>query len=346
MPSPPPAVSPQLLRPLLLALSERGISEQQLLDGSGVNPQELAQPGQRISESTLQQLWHHGMQLSGDPALGVKIGRVTDPQSFGLLGLVMLQAATVREALWLLQRFHALVYFAEPFAIERSSAAQAVLHLHRDPLAQPEQARPLVEFLIAALLRLSGFLAGGEARGGQYLRAVQFLHAAPAAAVREAYAETFRDCPIHYQAPDNAVHFDAALLAQPVAYADPQMLSLLKSRADTQLRALATEADLPSRVSACIRRRLLGRAPSISDIAADCHMSRASLQRHLAAANTGFRPLLDAVRYARAQELLRDTKDSTDTIAHLLGYADASAFVVAFRRWSGQTPGRWRGGDR
>jgi AraC-like DNA-binding protein len=31
-------------------------------------------------------------------------------------------------------------------------------------------------------------------------------------------------------------------------------------------------------------------------------------------------------------------------IAHVLGYAEASAFIRAFTRWSGQTPQRWRAG--
>jgi AraC-like DNA-binding protein len=40
--------------------------------------------------------------------------------------------------------------------------------------------------------------------------------------------------------------------------------------------------------------------------------------------------------------LLRDSAASILSIAWSLGYADASAFSRAFRRWSGTTPNEWR----
>ncbi|MGA8053383.1 MAG: helix-turn-helix domain-containing protein [Burkholderiales bacterium] len=45
---------------------------------------------------------------------------------------------------------------------------------------------------------------------------------------------------------------------------------------------------------------------------------------------------------AQVRSLLQSALMTGDASADMLGYADASAFTRAFRRWSGTTPARWR----
>ena len=45
-----------------------------------------------------------------------------------------------------------------------------------------------------------------------------------------------------------------------------------------------------------------------------------------------------------AQQLLANTSMTIAEVAASLGYAEASAFVRAFTRWAGTTPGKWRSG--
>jgi len=68
-----------------------------------------------------------------------------------------------------------------------------------------------------------------------------------------------------------------------------------------------------------------------------------SLQRWLIAEKTRFVDLVDAVREELARRLLREASLSIGEIAFELHYSDESAFVRAFRRWTGQTPGAFRG---
>ena len=46
--------------------------------------------------------------------------------------------------------------------------------------------------------------------------------------------------------------------------------------------------------------------------------------------------------YEVARQFLSQTNTSVGTIADTLGYADASPFIRAFRRWSATTPAQWR----
>jgi len=67
-----------------------------------------------------------------------------------------------------------------------------------------------------------------------------------------------------------------------------------------------------------------------------------TLGRRLAAEGTTFARVRDEARYSMAIQLLSGTKLHAAEIAEKLGYANASAFTSAFRRWSGLPPSRCR----
>ncbi len=71
-------------------------------------------------------------------------------------------------------------------------------------------------------------------------------------------------------------------------------------------------------------------------------MHERTLNRRLEAEGTNFRHELEKVRYAVAQQLLSATNANLSEISVSLGYADSSAFIHAFKRWSGVTPALWR----
>ena len=79
-----------------------------------------------------------------------------------------------------------------------------------------------------------------------------------------------------------------------------------------------------------------------SSVAALFSMHSRTLHRHLAGFGTSFRALVDETRFEIARQMLVDSSLEVRRIADLLGYADASAFTRAFRRWSGSTPAQWR----
>jgi AraC-like DNA-binding protein len=53
--------------------------------------------------------------------------------------------------------------------------------------------------------------------------------------------------------------------------------------------------------------------------------------------------VLDEERHARALVLLRSSGLSVKDVAQRLGYSDVANFMRAFKRWTGQTPGAFRG---
>jgi AraC-like DNA-binding protein len=71
-------------------------------------------------------------------------------------------------------------------------------------------------------------------------------------------------------------------------------------------------------------------------------MSPRTLQRRLEELGRTYQDVVEEVRAAMAQALLRDRARSIVDVAFELGYADLKGFYRAFRRWTDATPAQWR----
>jgi AraC-like DNA-binding protein len=71
-------------------------------------------------------------------------------------------------------------------------------------------------------------------------------------------------------------------------------------------------------------------------------MSSSTLHRRLGALGTGFRDLLDEVRFEMACRLLESTAAPVAQVATLLDYSETSAFTRSFKRRLGCGPAAWR----
>jgi AraC-like DNA-binding protein len=78
------------------------------------------------------------------------------------------------------------------------------------------------------------------------------------------------------------------------------------------------------------------------DYAALDQISDRTMRRRLDASDTSYHKLLEEVRSDLALHLLRDSELGVSVIAQMLQYCDSRSFTRAFRRWSGETPARWR----
>lgn len=339
------SASARVLEPLCIALNTQGHNASALLQRAGIDPNASQLPGARISEEALRQAWHLATQVTGDDILGLKTGINSEPHSLGILGYVLNNAANVRQAYALLTRYRELVFDEALFNLEET-ADSAVIQLRRNTHANAETSRPLVEYLIAVLLRLCGTLTGGlqygQGQSRNFLQRIEFRYQTPSPELLAAYQQHFKTTAFVFGANETALVFDPDILDYPVAFADPDMLKLLTEKADAELKSLATESQIVSKVKAILRRRMLGITPSIIKVAEDCAMSRATLQRHLAKADTSFQQLLDSVRQETAAAMLADDSNSISHIAFVLGYADSAAFHHAYKRWTGITPTRAR----
>jgi AraC-like DNA-binding protein len=81
----------------------------------------------------------------------------------------------------------------------------------------------------------------------------------------------------------------------------------------------------------------------MADVAAKLFMSERTLQRQLDSEGQNFRAMVDELRQQKAFILLKRRELTLEFIAEKLSYTDVNSFTRAFKRWTGTSPGKWRG---
>ena len=97
-----------------------------------------------------------------------------------------------------------------------------------------------------------------------------------------------------------------------------------------------------ARVKHALRPLLLAGSASHRQVAAHLNIHPRTMGRRLEAEGLTFEQLKDEVRLVASRDLLARTEMAISDVAAALGYATPSAFVRAFRRWTGSPPSAWR----
>ena len=127
--------------------------------------------------------------------------------------------------------------------------------------------------------------------------------------------------------------------------ADPQ-LRLALERAICELEAIA-RADLVDQLKRSLRKRLATGDCSCEEVSRRFSVHRRTINRHLKAAGTGFRTVIDELKFEVARQLVSDTELPLAQISAALNFSEPAAFTRAFERWSGGvSPQKWRHSDR
>ena len=99
---------------------------------------------------------------------------------------------------------------------------------------------------------------------------------------------------------------------------------------------------LPSRSAAELPSPASAERSDAATVAHSLGMSERTLRRRLTEAGSSYKGVHDAFRAAEAERLLLESNASAAQVGLALGFADQTAFIRAFRRWKGSTPGAWR----
>ncbi|MBO3276539.1 AraC family transcriptional regulator [Pseudomonas schmalbachii] len=328
-------ISVGFVHSLAAALETHGIPAQALLEQYGLDNARLAEPHGRLSIPRYMRLGHTAIQLSGDPALGLRMGQLSRPNQFGLAGVTATQAPNVRAAA------RALIHFEQLYAQNYRGQSQFVEDAGgawlRFYSISPYNAfnRFVVDSVLASWVSQLSSIAG------QPLRVVKVEIEYPAPAYAARYEEFF-GCPVEFGAETNQLRLDLASLALGNREHCPSTWRQLLEICDRELEQLTRTRSLHERVSQILGPMLNGREPDLEEVAARLKMPTWTLRRKLAEEGTQFRSILNETRRDLAMIYIRDTDLAFGEIAYLLGFASAEAFQRAFKRWSGLTPGEFR----
>lgn len=340
-PSPAPALLPpdedgaalptvHVLRALVHAMRERGVSAARFLGEVGLTETALQDESLRVSLEDEERLFQAAVRLSGDPAFGLRWAERSDVGSWGAASLVIAYVPTLREAIQVMERY------APVF-----SGGISVSSHERDGLVAARFSLSPAKAAIARRIYTELFTAGVArmCRGelADHLRAAEFAYPAPVYASE--YEAIFGGLAL-FDRPHTELVFEPALLeCRRAGGSSDVILKAAQQVADGDLELQTGRASFGRRIREHLAAARLG-SVDMQSAARALGLSARSLRRRLEAEGLAWTTLLNEARAVEAKRLL--AKLTIQQAAYELGFADASAFHRAFKKWTGLTPAEFQ----
>jgi AraC-like DNA-binding protein len=292
-------------------------------------------PDQSISRVTLGRLLQQCIASTGCGHFGLLVGERGGQSSLGLIGLAIRDSSDVEQALRRLGSYLHLYYGGQVMSLDvRGDVATLNYAIHQRGIEAVDQ---MMDGALAMLCNVMRDLCGANWLPLE----VRFAHRKPASL--RPFLDVFRTT-LRFNAELSGLVFSANWLRSRPPEIDADLQRLVRREID-QLEA-THRTDFRERVRSALRTALLTDHGSADQVAGMFSMHRRTLSRRLAECGTNFSVLADEGRFEIARHMLANTTMDVGHIATALGYAEASAFTRAFRRWSDTTPAAWRAQQR
>jgi AraC-like DNA-binding protein len=317
------------LAQLPAVLAEHGVRLEAILDGLPVRGEDL-KPELFLPISVISAILDRVAAHEGLAAIGLILLRAQNHAVLGPLGQLMASCETLGSALGT----YASVQMAN------STAAAVYLHPVGDDYAlgfgvySPElPTSHIYDAAAATACNVVHDLTGGA------VRPQEVLLSRPVPPDPDVYTRYFR-CPVRFNEGQTCL----ILRARDMAFRLPSANARLREGllASLQRQMAQQPPGFAPRVKHALRPLLLAGRASHRDVAAHLNMHPRTMGRRLELESVTFEQLKDEVRLAVSRELLARTDIAVSDVAAALGYATPSAFVRAFRRWTGRSPSAWR----
>lgn len=316
-------------------LRELGFDPAAVLSGTGIDLRLFDSPENRVSITARSDLLQHCAEVTRCGHFGLLVGQRNGLSGLGLVGLLARYSEDVHTALSnLIRYFHLHVRGASiSLTVHEDSAILAHQLYHSGTAAYEHTGDGAVAWLLNILHELCGHRQ----------RPIEILlnHRPPADS--KPFRDFFR-APVKFNAGQNAVVFPAAWLAKVMPDVHADVRRLVQEKVDDLVARLGD--NFPGQVREVLQVALHGGRSDLDHIASLFALHPRTLRRRLAAAGSSYQALLDEVRCELARDMLGNSEIRVSELALMLHYSDDRAFIRAFRRWTDQTPARWRTANR
>ncbi len=314
------------------ALEARGIDPRPVFVQAGLDATQLHDANARFPVAALTRAWDGAMQASADPCFGLRAGQLIHPATFHALGYAWYASQTLREALLRFVRYTRMI--STGLDLRLVDAGREV------ELALGWASTHITPSVAAGDAALTAFVMLCRASAGEAFAPLRVRMRRPRPACGEEFAAFFR-APIEFDAADNAVLFDAAVLDRTLPTGNRE-LATASEQVIIDYLAHLDRHDLAMQVKAKLTEMLPSGRVHAEAVARALHVSVRSLQRRLADKGTSFAQLLEDTRRELARQYVANSRLTVNEITYLLGFADPANFTRAFRRWTGQAPSVYR----
>ena len=321
---------------LQAVLEEHGLDGGTIITREGIPPGALDQPESLIRVSVLGDLLGGCAEVARCPHLGISLGARAGVESLGIVGALMRRCDTLGDAIGALEANLKIVDRGTLVHLQKTDDAVVLSCLQYGSAGRG--AGIIVESLLATIVSAIRELCGGGWAPSE-------VHLARRVPEDSNPFRSFFRAPVRFNQELTAIVFPTKHLGLRLSTADPQ-LRLAIERAICELEAI-TRADLVDQLKRSLRKRLATGDCSCEKVSRRFSIHRRTMNWHLKAAGTGFRTVLDELKFEVARQLVSDTELPLAQISAALNFSEPAAFTRAFERWSGGiSPQKWRHSDR
>jgi AraC-like DNA-binding protein len=307
----------------------RGLDADALCREAGLTAAALAEPDARVGYDVAAAIGERALARTGDDNFGLHLAEdVRDTRQFDAGLLLLMASPTVRVALERMVRHQRLWGDGDRATLVRIPGGLRVRYTLRGSAGA--YARHADECALAEIAVGIRVLTGRDLRP----RGVRFRHPAPRSL--EEHQRMF-GCPLAFRQGHTELELEDAVCDTPMQHANAAFFAIFEEQVVRALARLPAVAAASESVRAAVRAALASGGCTLAGTARGLGVSTRTMQRRLEGEGTSFAEVVDALRRELACAYL-DRRVPIAEIAALLGYADATAFHHAFRRWTGSTP--------
>jgi AraC-like DNA-binding protein len=328
---------------LLAYASQRGIEAQRLCELAGIDYKSMRNKNSKpVSADQINSLWKNAAHLTADHLFGLHFGESMQLAALGVIGQIVQTSATVGEALTNAGSVTPLI--TDMFRIRIHHGKSGFKIILTADVNQAERFtstyRHMSDFLIVFTVHeLNGLvLEKIKPIQARFSYVIQPSHATIRNNnVQEEYQRVLR-CNVSGKVGESWIEFPNKILDLEILSANYELQNHLLN----QVRILTKDNEADGSFHKKVYNYLLSNSflysLTLEAVAANFNMSVRSLQRKLKNEGITFLEIVDAVRMALAVTYLRSGNYPLKDIAFTLGYNEQTAFVRAFKRWTGKTP--------
>ena len=268
------------------------------------------------------------------PTIGLQIGEAFDWDYVPHIKTYLMSVSTLREAYYAF--LHARKLISPLLILDlKENDTEAMLVLRTDVALSYEDERHYMEMVFSTLKTVFNRLLKQDIS----MQSVHFRH--HEFQLSTIYKEFF-DCPLFFEAPENAMIFERSILDVTLDSGFPEIHQQAKQLIDQQLADSHLQTGLVPSLARIIKKNKQLLSENIEHVAKIVHMSSRTLQRRLDEEGVSFIGLKDQIRFESAKAALQSNQLSIEEISEELGYSDRHSFARAFKRWSGISPSAFR----
>jgi len=319
-----------------------GISEDAVLEGVGITPEELHSTGQVISMNQNIRLTSNAVALTKMPHLGLILGQNLNVTAHGMMGIAIMSSKNAGDALNV-----ACQYFKTRFAAVSASSeiknGSCIVTIQLDSTIsdrmneEPSMGASVrfgIDAIASSICSIAQLLTRQSCNEFSY----QFSYSTPP--YHDEYKKIFGDN-ISFDQGVNRITFPASLAGLAFPFYDEVTLKLALKSCSKSLSRQQTPILLKHKIRALLDEAE-GDFPDVEALSRKFNMCSRTVRRKLQAEGTSYQKIVNEKRQELAKKYLRDSSLSIIQIASELKFAAPSSFSRIFKQWTGCLPTEYR----